>query len=112
MSYEGRSASLIPEMDADNHFTGRAVLNTAPPSPVAPVVELDFNGSCTFRPGGFTNGMDCTLDIPDFGLFGVGRFCVVMANEGECFDEFRCVNTTEAAVLLVKFKRQRSDTCQ
>ena len=99
-------------MDADNNFTGRAVLNAAPPSPIAPVVELDFKGSCTFRPGGVKNGMDCTLNVPDFGLFSVGRFCVVMANEGECFDEFRCVNTTEAAVLLVEFKRQRSDTCQ
>jgi hypothetical protein len=56
--------------------------------------------------------MDCTLDVPDFGLFGVGRFCVVMANSGECFDEFRCVNTTEAAVLLVEFKRQQLGTCK
>jgi hypothetical protein len=99
-------------MDADNNFTGRAGLNTALPSPVAPVVELDFNGSCTFRPGGLKNGMDCTLDVPAFGLSDVGRFCVVMEARGECFDEFRCVNTTEAAVLLVEFKRQRSDTCQ
>ena len=100
-------------MKDDNSFTGHAVLNTPLSSPLGPALELDFNGRCTFREGGVKNGLDCTLDVPAFGLSGVGRFCIVMANSGECFDEFRCVNTTEPeSVLLVEFKRQQLGTCK
>ncbi len=98
-------------MNDDNSFTGHAVLDT--PLPPGPTFELDFNGSCTFRQGDAKNGMDCTLDVPAFGLSGVGRFCVVMADRGECFDEFHCVDTNEpGTVLLVEFKRQRPGTCR
>jgi hypothetical protein len=102
-------------MKDDNSFTGHAVLDTPLPSPPSPsptsvgTFEFDFNGSCTFRQGDIKNGMDCTLDVPDFGLKGISRFCVVMAGRGGCFDEFRCVDTNEpGTVLLVEFKRQSS----
>ena len=99
-------------MDDNNNFTGYAVLDT--PLPIAnPTFELDFQGSCTFRQGDIKNGMDCTLDVPAFGLTNVGRFCVVMGGHGGCFDEFRCVDTNEAGtVLLVEFKRQNADACR
>jgi hypothetical protein len=100
----------------DNSFTGHAVFNTpAPPlaPPLGPVIELDFNCSCTFRQGEVTSGMDCTLNFPDFGLLDVGRFCVVMAGKGGCFEEFRCVNTNEpGTVLFAEFKRQQVGTCK
>lgn len=102
-------------MDEDNGFTGHAVFNTPlpPETPPGPVIELDFNGSCTFRQGDIRNGMDCTFDFPDFGLLGVGRFCVVMAGRGGCFDEFRCVNTSEPeTVVLAEYKRQGPGACQ
>ena len=99
-------------MDDNNNFTGHAVLDT--PLPIAnPTFELDFQGSCTFRQGDVKNGMDCTLDVPAFGLTNVGRFCIVMGGHVGCFDEFRCVDTNEAGtVLLVEFKRQNADTCR
>lgn len=78
-------------MDNDNNFTGHAVLDTPLPLP-NPTFELDFQGSCTFRQGDARNGMNCTLAVPAFGLTNVGRFCVVMAGRGECYDEFRCVD--------------------
>jgi hypothetical protein len=99
-------------MDENNHFTGHAVLDTPLPLP-NPTFELDFEGSCTFRQGDAKNGVDCTLDVPGFGLSNVGRFCVVMGGRGECFDEWRCVDTNEpGTVLLVEFKRQSPGTCQ
>ncbi len=100
-------------MKDDNSFTGQAVLNTPLSSPLGPALELDIDGTCTFRPGGVKNGMDCLVNVPAFGLSGVGRFCVVMANSEGCFDEFRCVNTNEpGTVLLVEFKRQSPGACQ
>ena len=95
-------------MNEDNSFTGHGVVDTAPST-----FELDFTGSCTFRQGGIENGMDCTINVPAFGLTE-GRFCVVMGKRGECFDEFRCVDTTEGlgAVQLVEFKRQNQGACQ
>ncbi len=100
-------------MKDDNRFTGHAVLNTPLSSPLGPALELDIDGTCTFRPGGVKNGMDCLVNVPAFGLTDVGRFCVVMTNSGGCFDEFRCVNTTEpGTVLLVEFKRQSPGACQ
>ena len=99
-------------MNADNSFTGHAVLDTPLPLP-QPTFELDFQGKCTFRQGDARNGMDCTLDVPAFGLSDVGRYCVVMGGRGECFDEFRCVDTNEAGtVLLVEFRRQSPGACQ
>jgi hypothetical protein len=99
-------------MNDNNSFTGHAVLDT-PLSIPEPTFELDFQGSCTFRQGDVKNGMDCKLDVPAFGLSNVGRFCVVMAGRGGCFDEFRCVDTNEPeSVVLVEFKRQNADTCR
>jgi len=99
-------------MDENNHFTGHAVLDTPLPLP-DPTFEFDFEGSCTFRQGDAKNGMDCKLDVPAFGLVNVGRFCVVMAGRGQCFDEWRCVDTNEpGTVLLVEFKRQNPGACQ
>jgi hypothetical protein len=99
-------------MDDNNHFTGHAVLDTPLPIP-NPTFEFDFEGSCTFRQGNAKNGMDCKLDAPAFGLFNVGRFCVVMGGRGGCFDEFRCIDTNEPeSVVLVEFKRQNADTCR
>jgi hypothetical protein len=99
-------------MDDSNNFTGHAVLDTPLPPPNS-TFELDFQGSCTFRQGNAKNGMDCTLDVPAFGLSNVGRFCVVMAGRGGCFDEFRCVDTNEpGTVLLVEFKRQHPGACE
>ena len=98
-------------MDDNNNFTGHAVLDTS--LVPEPTFELDFHGSCTFRQGDVKNGMDCTLDVPAFGLSNVGRFCVVMGGRGGCFDEFRCVDTNEpGSVVLVEFKRQNADTCR
>ena len=88
------------------------MLDTPLPLP-QPTFELDFEGQCTFRQGDARNGMDCTLDVPAFGLSNVGRYCVVMGGRGECFDEFRCVDTNEpGTVLLVEFKRQSPGACQ
>lgn len=99
-------------MDDNNHFTGHVVLDTPLPLP-NPTFELDFEGNCTFRQGDARNGVDCTLDAPAFGLFNVGRFCVVMAGRGECFDEWRCVDTNEpGTVVTVEFKRQNPGACQ
>ena len=97
-------------MNADNSFTGHAVLNT----PLGEAVDLDFHGDCTVRDGDISKGLDCRLNFPSFGLADLGRFCVVMGNDrGQCFDEFRCVNTNEpGTVLLVEFKRQHLGTCK
>ncbi|HEV8713608.1 MAG TPA: hypothetical protein VGX03_12370 [Candidatus Binatia bacterium] len=97
-------------MAKDNSFTGHGVLNT----PLAAAFEFDFNGTCTFRNGNVSNGMDCLVDVPSFRLSDIGRFCVAMAkNILGCFDEFRCVNTNEpGTVLLVEFRRQQLGTCK
>jgi hypothetical protein len=96
-------------MNADNSFTGHAVLNT----PLGEAFELDFEGACTVRNGNISNGLDCRIDVPAFGV-SEDRFCVVMANDrGQCFDEYRCVNTdASGTVVVVEFKRQRSGTCK
>lgn len=102
-------------MGDDNSFTGHGVFNTPLSPPLGPVLELDLlNGICTVRNGNVSNGLDCRFDIPSFGLSNVGRFCVVMANDrGQCFDEFRCVNTNEpGTVLFAEFKRQQVGTCK
>jgi hypothetical protein len=100
-------------MNEDNSFTGHAVLDTPLPPPVGPTFEFDFSGDCTFRQGDVKKGLDCSVDVPAFGLSDVGRFCVVMAGRGTCFDEFRCVDTNEpGTVLLVEFKRQSPGACQ
>ena len=98
-------------MKEDNSFTGHTVINTDQEFPYGPVVEFDLNGSCTFRPGGLTNGMDCSVEVPAIPA-SVRLFCVPMEGHGTCFDEFRCVRTTAPGVQLVEFKRQRSGTCQ
>ena len=103
-------------MGDDNHFTGHAVVNVplSLPPPELAALEADINGTCTFR-GDVSNGMDCLVNIPSFGITNAGRYCVVMENRsGQCFDEFRCTNTSEAGgtVLLVEFKRQRPGTCK
>lgn len=95
-------------MDDNNHFTGHGVFNT--PVEGLQTVELDLNGTCTVRNGNISNGLDCLFNFPSFNLFHVGRFCVVMANDkGQCFDEFRCVDTKEPGrtVLLIEYKRQQ-----
>lgn len=99
-------------MNDDNSFTGHGVIDTPLPIP-NPTFEIDFHGSCTFRQGDAKNGVDCKIDVPTFNLSDVGRFCVVMGGRGECFDEFRCVDTNEPGnVTLVEFKRQNPGSCQ
>ena len=98
-------------MQEDNSFTGHTVVNTGLDSPLGPVLEFDLNGSCMFRPGGITNGMDCTVEVPAIPA-SLGLFCVAMAGRGGCFDEFRCVRTTAPGVLLIEFRRQSSGACQ
>ena len=102
-------------MGENNSFTGHGVFNT----PVAGLqtIELDLNGGCTVRNGKVSDGLDCLFNFSnrDFNLPGVRRFCVVMANDnGQCFDEFRCVDTDEpgGTVLLVEYKRQYLGTCR
>ena len=100
-------------MDENNRFTGHGVFNT--PVEGLQTVELDLNGTCTVRNGNISNGLDCLFNFPSFNLFDVGRFCVVMANDkGQCFDEFRCVDTKEpgGTVLLIEYKRQQLGTCK
>ena len=98
-------------MKEDNSFTAHTVVNTDQDFPFGPVLEFDLTGSCTFRPGGITNGMDCSVEVPAIPT-SVRLFCVPMEGRGACFDEFRCVRTTAPGVLLAEFKRQRSGTCQ
>jgi hypothetical protein len=98
-------------MNEDNSFIGHTVVNTGLDAPLGPKLEFDLNGSCTFREGGITNGMDCTIDVPAIPA-SLGLFCVAMEGRGACFDEFRCVRTTAPGVLLIEFKRQRSGACQ
>jgi hypothetical protein len=100
-------------MDDTNHFTGHGVFNT--PVEGLQTIELDLNGTCAVRNGNISNGLDCLFNFPSFNLFDVGRFCVAMANaQGQCFDEFRCVDTNEpgGTVLLVEYKRQQLGTCK
>ena len=99
-------------MDDSNRFNGHGVFNT--PAPGMQTIELDLDGSCTARGGKLANGLDCLFNFPAFNLFGVGRYCVVMANaQGRCFDEFRCVDTAEPGntVALIEYKRQHLGTC-
>lgn len=73
-----------------------------------------MNGECTARGGKLANGLDCLFNFPAFNLSKVGRYCVVMANMyGRCFDEFRCVDTSEPGetVALIEYKRQHLGTC-
>jgi len=103
-------------MNNDNSFTGHAVVNVplSLPPPETAALETDIDGTCTFR-GDVSNGLDCLVNAPSFGITNAGRFCVVMGNHsGQCFDEFRCTNTTEpgGTVILVEFKRQRPGTCK
>lgn len=104
-------------MDDANGFTGHGVFNT----PVQGLgggagnaVELDLNGRCTPRNGAISQGLDCSFNFPGFGLANVGRFCVVMSSaQGRCYDEFRCVDTTEPGntVALIEYRRQQTGTC-
>ena len=59
-------------MDKDNNFTGHAVLNTPLSSPLGPAFEFDFDGTCTFRKGNVSNGMDCLVNAPSLGLSNIG----------------------------------------
>ncbi|MGR8947896.1 MAG: hypothetical protein ACU84Q_07610 [Gammaproteobacteria bacterium] len=104
-------------IDESNQFTGNAGFNTPVVSPDFPdgFIPLGFDGHCTPRDRNYRTGLDCIFNFPEFQLFGINRYCVVMAKEpGRCYDEFRCVNIDEPGetVALTEFKRQRSGTCR
>lgn len=101
------------EIDGALQFSGNGAFNT--PVPGQQFIKLAINGHCSPREGEIRDGLDCVFNFPEFDLFDVNRFCVVMASErGRCFDEFRCVNVDEPGetVALMEFKRQQSGTCR
>jgi hypothetical protein len=101
------------EIDGASQFSGHGAFNTAVSG--QQFIELGITGHCAMRKSDIRKGLDCVFNFPDFDLYDVNRFCVVMDNErGRCFDEFRCVNVDEPGetVALMEFKRQQSGTCR
>ena len=101
-------------VDDSGGLTGHATLNSACTviglgCPALNPLELDFLGTITANPDGTAVA---TIVIPAFGITE-GRACVLMEKQGDCFQEFHCINTDpNGLVIRGEFKRQLAGTCK
>jgi hypothetical protein len=102
-------------VDDSGGLTGHGAINSActavgPDCPAPNPLELDFSGTITTNEDDGTAVL--TLVLPFFGIT-VGRACVLMEKQGDCYQEFRCINTSpNGEVVLAEFKRQLAGTCK
>jgi hypothetical protein len=115
-AFGGATTTAIATFTVDNSggLTGHGAINSActaagPGCPAPNPLELDFSGTLTANEDG-TAAM--TLVLPAFGIT-VDRACVLMQKQGDCFQEFRCINTSpNGEVVLGEFKRLLAGTCK
>ena len=100
-------------VDDSGGYTGHVTINSActavgPNCPAPNPLELDASGTITTNPDGTAVGTEV---IPAFGITA-DRACVLMEKQGDCYQEFRCLNTSpNGEVFLGDNKRQLAGTC-
>jgi hypothetical protein len=113
----GAPVTIISTMTVDESggVTGHSTLNS-PCTVIGPAclipngLALDFEGTITANPDGTAVA---TFVTPAFGNSTVNYACVLMEKQGDCFQEFRCVNTDpNGIVTLAEFKRQLAGSCK
>ena len=101
-------------VDDNGDYTGHGTINSActavgPGCPALNPLKLDFEGTITVNADG--TGV-ATVEFLPSGIT-VSRSCVFMEKQGDCYQEFRCVNTSPSGeVFLAEHKRQVAGTCK
>ena len=111
--FGGATTTAVAAFSVDDKggLTGHGTINSActaagPNCPAPNPIEIDFSGILTANEDG-TAAM--TLVLP---RITVDRTCVLLGKKGDCFQEFRCINTSpNGEVVLAEFKRQLVGTC-
>jgi hypothetical protein len=114
VGFGGATTTSVAAFTVDNSggLIGHGTINSActaagPACPTPNPLEIDFSGALTANEDGTAV---LTLVLP---RITVDRTCVLMRKQGDCFQEFRCVNTSpNKEVVLLEVKRQLSGTCQ
>jgi hypothetical protein len=114
--FGGAPATAVGVLTVDDSggYTGHGTINSActavgPDCPAPNPLEFDFSGTTTVNEDGTAVG---TIVIPAFGATA-DRACVLMEKQGDCYQEFRCVNTSpNGEVFLAEHKRQLAGTCK
>ena len=104
----------ILTVDDSGGYTGHVTINSActavgPNCPAPNPLELDFSGTITTNEDGTAVG---PIVVPALGMTA-DRACVLMEKQGDCYQEFRCLNTSpNGEVFLAEHKRQLAGTCR
>lgn len=115
-AFGGAPATAVGALTVDDSgdYTGHVTINSAclavgPGCPAPNPLELDFEGAITANADG--TGV-ATVEFLPSGIT-VSRSCVLMEKQGDCYQEFRCVNTSpNGEVFLAEHKRQVAGTCK
>ena len=114
VGFGGTTTTSVAAFSVDDKggLTGHGTINSActaagPNCPAPNPIEVDFSGTLTANEDGTAA---LTLVLP---RITVDRTCVLMGKKGDCFQEFRCVNTSpNGEVVQLEVKRQLAGTCQ